>query len=514
MGGSGKQTKKQSSKRASKLVSVETDSRVTVREETRIDKRAGGNKKSTSYVVQGWKTVEGKRGRKRFSDQDEAENYAATKRIEEKNKENALHNVVTFLTTDQVREAEGAFHRLSGKHGLDEVVEFFLKNYASPDQEVSIYEAYDRCVTGKRKDGVRARSLVQLASTIRAFEAYIVIEEMGGKDSTMYERAKLKLESQRLATPDEIARKLPLEQRPAFRKCVRDLDASTAKDLHRLFESMDKEVADAVESARNQIEKSRIPRPWEVVHSLRAEIRQPLVHETTTRLVESFLQSLRSKDGSEPITRKTWNNYRADLHSFFAWCAEPQRRWVTSNPATPITKYRIERGMPDILTTEQTKALMDYVANHDKGVMVPFFALALFAGLRTGPDGELHKLAKHEERDKFINLEQGVIHVQPEISKTGQYRQVVIRPNLMAWLQKYGTDILPANSVRKMKEVRQKFELTHDVLRHTFFSMHVAAFKSIGEAALEGGNTEQIIRRHYLNLTSLSDGESFWKVGP
>ena len=35
------------------------------------------------------------------------------------------------------------------------------------------------------------------------------------------------------------------------------------------------------------------------------------------------------------------------------------------------------------------------------------------------------------------------------------------------------------------KEVFEKFALTHDVLRHTFISMFVAKFRSMGEAALQ-----------------------------
>jgi hypothetical protein len=62
--------------------------------------------------------------------------------------------------------------------------------------------------------------------------------------------------------------------------------------------------------------------------------------------------------------------------------------------------------------------------------------------------------------------------------------------------------------------VRAQFKLTHDILRHTFFSMHIAAFESVGRAALEGGNTEGIIRRHYLNMTSAGEGKRFWEIQP
>jgi len=37
-------------------------------------------------------------------------------------------------------------------------------------------------------------------------------------------------------------------------------------------------------------------------------------------------------------------------------------------------------------------------------------------------------------------------------------------------------------------------------MRHSFISMFVAKFRSIGEAAIQAGNSEGIIRRHYLDL--------------
>ena len=43
---------------------------------------------------------------------------------------------------------------------------------------------------------------------------------------------------------------------------------------------------------------------------------------------------------------------------------------------------------------------MEYVAEHEGGILAKYFALALFGGLRTGPNGELQKLALHKDRPK------------------------------------------------------------------------------------------------------------------
>jgi hypothetical protein len=51
-------------------------------------------------------------------------------------------------------------------------------------------------------------------------------------------------------------------------------------------------------------------------------------------------------------------------------------------------------------------------------------------------------------------------------------------------------------------------------MRHTFISMFVAKFRSMGEAALQAGNSESIIRRHYLDLKSATEAEQFWGILP
>jgi hypothetical protein len=64
------------------------------------------------------------------------------------------------------------------------------------------------------------------------------------------------------------------------------------------------------------------------------------------------------------------------------------------------------------------------------------------------------------------------------------------------------------------RRIFKKFGLTHDVLRHTFISMHVGKYRSMGEAALQAGNSEAIIRRHYLDLKTPAEAEEFFAIMP
>ena len=115
------------------------------------------------------------------------------------------------------------------------------------------------------------------------------------------------------------------------------------------------------------------------------------LHEVTSQDVERYLRSLRARDGVNQASRKTWNNYRADLHLFFEWCNDRQRRWLSSNPAADTTRFKIDGDHIEVLNLERARSLLNHVAEFKGGKLVRYFALALFAGVR--PGGELEKLA-------------------------------------------------------------------------------------------------------------------------
>jgi hypothetical protein len=67
---------------------------------------------------------------------------------------------------------------------------------------------------------------------------------------------------------------------------------------------------------------------------------------------------------------------------------------------------------------------------------------------------------------------------------------------------------------RRRAAIGKQLGLSHDVLRHTFISMFIAKFRSLGEAALQAGNSESIIRKHYLDLKSKEEAEQFFGILP
>lgn len=210
---------------------------------------------------------------------------------------------------------------------------------------------------------------------------------------------------------------------------------------------------------------------------------------------------------------KTYNNRRGLLSTFLKFAL--RNDWLPENPIDRTPHYRINhrRGSPEALGADLAAELMAFVEQYHDGAMVPYFSLCLFAGIRPCiRAGEISKL-----RPASVNLETEVIHIEPEVSKERAKRLVRIQPNLSVWLRAYPLErypIVPRNAVGMHRQICMKFGLTHDVLRHTFISMFVAKFRSIGEAALQGGNSEGVIRKHYLDLKSKGEAGRFFSIMP
>jgi integrase len=212
-------------------------------------------------------------------------------------------------------------------------------------------------------------------------------------------------------------------------------------------------------------------------------------------------------------TMKTHNNRRGVLSTFFKFGF--QRGWVAENPILKVPHYRIrrKRGSAATLTVEQVREFLTFLEDYQGGQWVPYYVLCLFAGIRPGvPHGEITKLKPAD-----VNLESGVISISAEVSKVREPRKVAIQPNLAAWLRAYPLSKFPivlGNFKKRREKFAKQFALSHDVLRHTFISMFVAKFRSIGEAAIQAGNSEAIIRRHYLDLKCATEGSAFFEIFP
>ena len=251
-----------------------------------------------------------------------------------------------------------------------------------------------------------------------------------------------------------------------------------------------------------------------------------IVGEIQAKELREYLDKPLGRSSKTP-SLKTWNNRRGYLSTFFKFCL--QEKYVGEDPILELPQYKIKkaRGTAETLSAEQAKEFMHWLEGYEgrivqgkkkpwgsPGCMVPYFALTLFAGIRPDwLDGEIGKL-----RAEDIRFDTNVILIEPETSKVNEKRVVKLQPNLRRWLEAYPIQkypIIPQPFFQRMwADVRKNFKLPHDVMRHTFISMTVGAFRSVGDASLQAGNSEAVIRKHYLDLKSVEEADQFWQIVP
>lgn len=248
--------------------------------------------------------------------------------------------------------------------------------------------------------------------------------------------------------------------------------------------------------------------------SYRCELRALEIWFRGKTVAELTAQALTEFFKRGNASKKSYNNRRGLISAFLKHGL--LKDWVGENVITKVPYFRgvgHRRGSAPTLNVKQCADIMTWAEENHGGALVPFIALCLFAGIR--PDLYEGEISKLEAKD--VRLDTGVILIEPHVSKVRMKRNVTIQPNLAAWFRAYPLEefpIMPYAFRRLRLKFRKQFGLSHDVLRHTFISMFVGKFRSLGEAALQAGNSESIIRKHYLDLKSTAEAEQFFSILP
>jgi integrase len=237
-----------------------------------------------------------------------------------------------------------------------------------------------------------------------------------------------------------------------------------------------------------------------------------------------------------PVAR---DNYRRALNGFFAWAKS--KGYCESNPVDSIERIEADESDPQALSIEEAQNLMNAAASYKDGKLVPFVALALFAGMR--PDQELKRITWDD-----INCDSETITVSGKVAKMRSKRVIEAvclvdkqgkketkRPsNLFQWLRPHAnkdpkTPIKGANWRRDFDAVKllagfgtpeegeDKPKLkpwVQDYMRHTAISYHFAWCQHEGKTAMWAGNSPDIVHRKYKDLVKPENVRKFWSIAP
>jgi integrase len=228
------------------------------------------------------------------------------------------------------------------------------------------------------------------------------------------------------------------------------------------------------------------------------------INRITQRNIEAWLDD---RDMG-PQTRR---NYLRDLGVL--WNFAVKKGYLAECEPEKIEKPAIDECPTEILSPAQAKALLFEAKKKENLVWLPYFAISLFAGLRTN---EMLQLWWEQ-----IDLDQSIITVTPSQSKTRRRRIVGISDNLAAWLKvpKSRTGRLVSYEGNEfwdrreaLREAAGMTEWPRNVLRHSFGSYHLAKHNNEGLTAAQMGNSPGVVVRNYREMVKPKDAELYWTL--
>jgi integrase len=234
------------------------------------------------------------------------------------------------------------------------------------------------------------------------------------------------------------------------------------------------------------------------------------VHEVHRDDIENWLDA----NVHTRATRSVHLNYLSVLFTFAV-----KRNYCAANPLEGVERPQVTLKPPEIFSVEQATSLLRAAVEHPELELLPYIAIGLFAGLRPT---EMTRLDWAN-----VRLDQRVILVNAEASKTSQKRFVEISDNLLAWLQPIAREsgpVAPSGLKRRVASACYKTrdyehgkieEWPRDGMRHSYASYHLAKHQNAPQTSLQMGHTSpQMLFNHYRNLVLAADAERYWKVTP
>ena len=249
--------------------------------------------------------------------------------------------------------------------------------------------------------------------------------------------------------------------------------------------------------------KQRLLRPASLkatqlfLSQLSNEFGNELVHCVTAGFLEKWFQKRNWK-------RSTIDGVIAKIGPFFSWLV--REGFIDKSPCGAIRRpIRDNSKPPSILSVKAANELL-YVAQRRDPEFAKYFAIGIFAGVRP------HEIERLDDKD----ITERYIEITAANAKCRKRRLVNVLPNLKEWLKVSPNTPLKNKRRRKLALIKAAdIRWSHDIMRHSYASYHLAHFCSADKTALEMGHRDtNMLFRHYRQLVTREDAENFWAIMP
>jgi|APGre2960657444_1045066.scaffolds.fasta_scaffold45788_2 integrase len=225
------------------------------------------------------------------------------------------------------------------------------------------------------------------------------------------------------------------------------------------------------------------------------------IASVTPKEIGDFLNSMK-------VAARTRHNHRTTIATLLSF-GKSQGYLPADHPGVAKSlKSATTVGNVEIFTCKEMAALL----NAAEAEVIPALAIGAFAGVRSE---ELRRM----DWDA-VKLDRGFIEIKASNAKLKTRRLIIICPALRHWLLPH---VQPSGPVFKFQNLTNQFQKTatragiqwkKNGLRHSWVSRRVALIKNIAEVALEAGNSPQVIRTNYLEVTTEEEAKAWFAIVP
>lgn len=235
------------------------------------------------------------------------------------------------------------------------------------------------------------------------------------------------------------------------------------------------------------------------------------VDALTSETIEAWIVGL---PGLSAVTR---NKHRTSLKAFYTFAAAKAQKWCEHSPLGDLTKEKVVTKEPRAFSPADVARIMQTAVALNSPVL-PALTLGMFSGLRPSEARALDLGTINFDSDGFRTP---AFHRTGEPTKTGA-RVAPLTPACKAWMasQTRRTGFAWEGSEEGYQlEMRAVLEAAgvkgiFDGARHSFISYRTAETRDVARVADECGNSPNVIKRHYREITTAEAAKVFFGIRP
>lgn len=221
----------------------------------------------------------------------------------------------------------------------------------------------------------------------------------------------------------------------------------------------------------------------------------------------------------EKLSQKTINNRMSYIKSFFFWCMKNERRYILENPMADMNQKRIAYKQPEYMTADNALKLFRAMERSKyANILLPVMVLSYFCGIRR------EEISRLSENSRDIMAEEGTIRISmPKGWTQGMAPRMIPMPaNARAWAEKYNIreNIQKIGSIgtsfRRLVKLGESIgvKVPPNCGRHTFITMHVAAYGNPQVTEAMCGTSKKMRTTHYMGLSTKGEGDKYFGIYP